>query len=105
MRLAAELFPCGVCTSSGTVGSSFSYGVADAAMIVAPDTALADAVATACLLYTSLFRKHSQYFQQLVLYCGADTVLVANIFSFLPFNPAHYPLLLHIMLATKGGAV
>ena len=47
VRLAAELFPCGVCTSSGTVGSSFSYGVADAAMIVAPDTALADAVATA----------------------------------------------------------
>lgn len=47
VRLAPELFPCGVCTSSGTIGSSFSYGVADAAMIVAPDAALADAVATA----------------------------------------------------------
>ncbi|MDO4581362.1 MAG: UPF0280 family protein [Bacillota bacterium] len=39
--------PCGVCTSSGTVGSSFSYGVADAALIFAADAPLADAVATA----------------------------------------------------------
>ncbi len=47
VRLAAELLPCGVCTSSGTIGSSFSYGVADAAMVIASDTALADAAATA----------------------------------------------------------
>jgi len=37
----------GVCTSSGTVGHSVSSGQADAAVVVAPDTALADAVATA----------------------------------------------------------
>ncbi len=37
----------GVCTSSGTVGHSVSSGRADAAVVVAPDTALADAVATA----------------------------------------------------------
>jgi len=37
----------GVCTSSGTVGHSLSSGQADAAVVVAPDTALADAVATA----------------------------------------------------------
>ncbi|MHA1571966.1 MAG: UPF0280 family protein [Alphaproteobacteria bacterium] len=37
----------GVCTSSGTVGHSFSLGRADAVMTVAADTALADAAATA----------------------------------------------------------
>ena len=39
--------PLGVCTSSGTVGPSLSLGVADAAIIVAPSAALADAAATA----------------------------------------------------------
>lgn len=47
IKLSAEQMPCGVCTSSGTVGRSFSYGRADAAVIVARDAALADAAATA----------------------------------------------------------
>ncbi|MCR4963092.1 MAG: UPF0280 family protein [Firmicutes bacterium] len=47
LRLPPEKMPCGVCTSSGTIGPSFSYGVADAAVVVAADAALADAVATA----------------------------------------------------------
>ncbi len=37
---------CGVCCSSGTIGHSLSLGVADAVVVVAPSTALADAVAT-----------------------------------------------------------
>ncbi|MBN2681200.1 MAG: UPF0280 family protein [Bacteroidales bacterium] len=37
----------GVCTSSGTVGHSFSYGTADALMIACRNTLLADAYATA----------------------------------------------------------
>ncbi len=36
----------GVCTSSATVGPSLSFGRADAACVVAPDAALADACAT-----------------------------------------------------------
>ncbi len=36
----------GVCTSSGTVGHSLSFGRADAALVVAHDCALADAAAT-----------------------------------------------------------
>jgi len=36
----------GVCTSSGTVGHSLSLGKADAAMVISPDCALADAAAT-----------------------------------------------------------
>ncbi len=40
-------FVGGVCTSSGTVGHSYSAGRADAAVIVAADAAFADAAATA----------------------------------------------------------
>lgn len=38
--------PMGVCTSSGSVGHSLSFGKADAVCIISKDTALADAVAT-----------------------------------------------------------
>ena len=39
--------PLGVCTSSGTVGHSLSFGKADAVIVLSPSTALADAAATA----------------------------------------------------------
>jgi hypothetical protein len=40
--------PCGICTSSGTVGHSLSFGKADAVTVIAPSASLADAAATAC---------------------------------------------------------
>lgn len=46
LRLSASLMPMGICTSSGTVGHSLSFGKADAAVVVAKSTALADAAAT-----------------------------------------------------------
>ena len=50
-KLAIEISPSGdgsgICTSSGTVSHSLSFGRADAALIISDDTALADAVATA----------------------------------------------------------
>jgi len=39
--------PFGICTSSGTVGHSFSYGRADAAVVVSSNVILADVAATA----------------------------------------------------------
>jgi len=39
--------PLGVCTSSGTVGHSLSFGLADAVTVFSPSAALADAAATA----------------------------------------------------------
>ncbi len=39
--------PLGICTSSGTVGHSLSFGKADACVIISKSTTLADAVATA----------------------------------------------------------
>lgn len=47
IRVSAEETPCGICTSSGTVGPSLSFGRADAVTVWAPSTALADAAATA----------------------------------------------------------
>lgn len=50
-KIALELDPrkkpFSVCTSSGTVGPSFSFGKADAVVIVAENASLADAAATA----------------------------------------------------------
>jgi len=50
-RIAVEVpvqsMPVGICTSSGTIGPSLSFGQADAAVIIAKSAALADAVATA----------------------------------------------------------
>jgi len=50
-RLALEIeaaeTPLGICTSSGTVGHSLSFGTADAVVILSKSTAIADAVATA----------------------------------------------------------
>jgi len=40
--------PLGICTSSGTIGHSLSFGVADCVVILSKDAILADAVATAC---------------------------------------------------------
>jgi len=36
----------GICTSSATIGPSISFGISDAATVIAPDVALADACAT-----------------------------------------------------------
>ncbi|MBM4288681.1 MAG: UPF0280 family protein [Deltaproteobacteria bacterium] len=47
LRIPAAQMPLGVCTSSGTVGHSLSLGRAEAACVLAGDTALADAAATA----------------------------------------------------------
>lgn len=47
LHILAAQTPLGVCTSSGTVGHSLSLGRADAACVLAPDAALADAAATA----------------------------------------------------------
>lgn len=47
LEIQPEETPLGVCTSSGTVGHSLSFGKADACIILSSSTALADAAATA----------------------------------------------------------
>jgi hypothetical protein len=46
IKLGAGRFPIGICTSSGTIGHSLSFGKADAVTAISPDAALADAAAT-----------------------------------------------------------
>ena len=46
VRLGGRQNPVGVCTSSGTVGHSLSFGQADAVCVVADSCAVADAAAT-----------------------------------------------------------
>jgi len=46
VRLAAQAMPVAICSSSGTVGHSLSFGKADSATVISADTSLADAVAT-----------------------------------------------------------
>ena len=46
LRIPATRMPLGLCTSSGTVGHSLSFGTADAVTVLAASTSLADAVAT-----------------------------------------------------------
>lgn len=47
IQIEPEETPLGICTSSGTVGHSFSLGKADAAIVLSPSAPLADAAATA----------------------------------------------------------
>ena len=47
LRVAKDDMPLAICTSSGTLGHSLSYGKADAVCVVARHGALADAAATA----------------------------------------------------------
>lgn len=46
LSIDAKETPLGICTSSGTVGHSLSFGIADAVCIKSKSTALADAAAT-----------------------------------------------------------
>jgi uncharacterized protein len=46
VRIAGKDMPAAICTSSGTVGHSLSFGDADSVTVLASSTPLADAVAT-----------------------------------------------------------
>lgn len=46
LKVAAGKLPLGICTSSGTVGHSLSFGTADSVTVLSGSTALADAAAT-----------------------------------------------------------
>lgn len=47
LKIKPQDTPLGICTSSGTIGHSLSFGLADAVTILSKNASLADAVATA----------------------------------------------------------
>jgi hypothetical protein len=48
LKIKPKDTPIGICTSSGTVGHSLSFGCADSVVVLSKNVSLADAVATAC---------------------------------------------------------
>jgi len=46
IKIPKSFMPLGICTSSGTVGHSLSFGRADSVTVLAPSASLADAAAT-----------------------------------------------------------
>ncbi len=46
LRISPRQMPLGICTSSGSIGHSISFGLADSVTVLAPETALADTAAT-----------------------------------------------------------
>jgi len=47
LKIKPKNTPLGICTSSGTIGHSLSFGLADSVVVLSRDASLADAVATA----------------------------------------------------------
>jgi hypothetical protein len=48
LKIKPQDTPLGICTSSGTIGHSLSFGSAESVVILSRNASLADAVATAC---------------------------------------------------------
>ncbi|MCK9295667.1 MAG: UPF0280 family protein [Desulfobulbaceae bacterium] len=46
MKIPKSFMPLGICTSSGTIGHSLSFGQADSVTVLAPSASVADAAAT-----------------------------------------------------------
>jgi hypothetical protein len=70
--------PLGICTSSGTVGHSLSFGCADSVVIVSKNPSLADAVATACanlIQKTSDLEKAISFARCVKGICGAVVIM------------------------------
>jgi uncharacterized protein len=72
LRIDAKETPIGICTSSGTVGHSLSFGKADAVCIKSKSAALADAAATSV---GNLIRKKSDVKKGLDRAMSIDGVL------------------------------
>ena len=94
IKIPPEKTPVGICTSSGTVGHSLSFGKADAVVISCHDTALADAFATAvCNLVKTPddIKKAGEYMSRFkeilsaVIIIG-DKVYASGSFDILPSN-------------------
>lgn len=73
-----EKTPLGICTSSGTEGPSFSFGRADAVMVISPSAALADAMATAA---GNMVHSRKDIHKVLDFLRGAGQVMAGAVFA------------------------
>lgn len=98
-RVAIEIkpnqSPLGICTSSGKVGPSLSFGKAHAVVVLSPSVALGDAVATACgnlVQTTEDLQKAIEFGSKIegvtgVLVIKDDRLAVWGNVSLVPMNP------------------
>lgn len=77
LRLTADRFPLSICTSSGTIGHSLSFGSADAVTVVARGGALSDAAATALGNLVKTPNDISMALERASSIPGLDGVLIA----------------------------
>ena len=78
LRIPFAKTPLGVCTSSGTVGHSVSFGRADAVTISAPSAFLADAAATAvgnCVKHRDDIQRGLDRAREIEGVCGALIII------------------------------
>mgnify|MGYP001468126598 CR=1 FL=1 len=71
-----EECPTSVCTSSGTVGHSFSYGKADAVVVVCKDSALVDAMATSLCNHVQSENDIEEVINQGIQVQNIETVII-----------------------------
>jgi hypothetical protein len=86
--------PIGICTSSGTVGHSLSFGLADAVVILSQNASLADAVATATanLVHSKGDLQEALDFARSIKgICGAAIILKNNLISWGKTDFAIFP--------------
>jgi uncharacterized protein len=76
LRFSPSRFPLGICTSSGTIGHSLSFGKADAVTVVSKDAALADAAATALGNIVSTARDIPEALEKAPRIPGIEGVLI-----------------------------
>lgn len=84
LKINPQDTPLGICTSSGTVGHSLSFGLADAVVILSQNTSLADAVATATANYVKSkidLQRALDFARSIRAVCGVVIILKNNLIS------------------------
>lgn len=76
LEIQPEDTPLGVCTSSGTVGHSLSFGTADAVITLSASTSLADAAATAIANWVKAVEDISKAIEQAQTISGLHGVAI-----------------------------
>ncbi|QRN86748.1 UPF0280 family protein [Clostridia bacterium] len=78
LTIRATEMPISLCTSSGTVGHSFSFGKADAVVVKAKEGALADAMATAICNQIGESQPIEPILEKYLKYDGIDGILAVR---------------------------
>lgn len=84
LKIKSEDTPIGICTSSGTVGHSLSFGLADVVAILSKNVSLADAVATAtanCVKSKIDLQKALDFVRSIRGVCGVVIIIKNNLTS------------------------